>query len=112
MTVQAGQPTAIDCGSFTNIPTTNLDWEVQFGDMFERVNLANERATIGLNQSLYLLEPIAAETPFLFRCILRNTDLGDLANGYVRVTVQGMYKLAMLNSSDYNEVAWDWCNAY
>lgn len=101
VTVQAGQPTAIDCGSFTNIPATSLNWEVRFGSVFEPISIDNERAVIGMNQSLYLLEPRVSDTGTLFRCILRNDILTEVDIGFVQVTVvEGRYLQKLICRDD------------
>ena len=90
MSIQAGQPTAVDCGSFTNIPEDNLDWEIQLGgSQLVPINLNHDRATVGLDQMLYLLEPRADDSGTIFRCNLRNAELSTLSVGYVQITVQG-----------------------
>lgn len=87
VTVVENEPTAVDCGPFRNTPPSDIQWEVKFG-FFDDVTLGNERATVGLNQSLYLLEPMQADN-FVLSCSLRNTALERFTTGYVTINIQG-----------------------
>lgn len=98
VTVLQGQPTAIDCGPYTSIPASDLDWEVQFGDHFEEVSVANDRATAGLNQSLWLLQPTLDDDGTVFRCGLE--VLGMVEYGYVEINVQGIIFIINNNIND------------
>lgn len=86
VTVVENEPTAVDCGPFRNTPPSDIQWEVKFG-FFDDVTLGNERATVGLNQSLYLLEPMQADN-FVLSCSLRNTALERFTTGYVTINIQ------------------------
>jgi len=72
-----------------NVPVTTMDWQVQFGDIFEDITFANDCATVGLNSSLYLLDPQLSQDGSLFSCHVRNIVLISFSTGYVRVHVQG-----------------------
>ena len=95
VTVLEGQPTAIDCGPFTNTPSSDIRWEVKFGTRFVPISFGNDRAVVGLNDSLYLLDPTIAHDQRVFSCNLRNTELQLTSTGYVRINVQGMYSLSL-----------------
>ena len=91
VTIIAGEPAAINCGSYTSIPASDLGWLVQFGNNFIPISLSNEGATIGLNQSMYILDPSTNIDGDIFRCALANTLTESLTTGYVQVNVQGKY---------------------
>lgn len=90
VTVIENMSTAIDCGPFSNTPPSGLTWDVEFGNVLVPISLGNERATVGLNQSLYLLEPRASQDGDLFACHSRNSLLGIGSDGFLRISVQGM----------------------
>lgn len=89
VTITEGQAAAINCGSYTNTPASDLTWAVRFGTLFEPVTLGNEGATVGLNQSMYLLDPSTDMDGDIFSCSLANTLTGSLTTGYVQVNVEG-----------------------
>ena len=90
VTVIENMPTAIDCGPFSSTPPSDLAWDVPFGSSFVSVSIDNEGATIGLDHRLYLLEPRLSQNDDIFACHLRNTLLGVISNGFVRINVEGM----------------------
>ena len=89
VTVQAGQPMPIQCGTVTNLPASDLNWRVRFGSVFESISLFNDRATVGLDQNLYLLEPMMTDNGMVFNCRSTNTDLNEIDNGYIQINVEG-----------------------
>lgn len=89
VTVLEGRPTTISCGTFTSIPPTNLNWQVLFGNAFTSIDLNHDRATEGLNNSLYLLAPTVMDDNTLFSCRLSNVELNTVSTGYVRIRIEG-----------------------
>jgi hypothetical protein len=89
VTVIQNVPTVVDCGTFFNSPSSTLRWNVLSGGVPFDVSIEHERATVGLNQSLYLLEPTPALDGSIFSCDSTNAEVGESSTGFLQINIQG-----------------------
>ena len=87
--VTAGQPTAIDCATYTSNTDVRIQWNIIVSGSRHQI-IPSDRAAEGHNGSLYLLNPMLTDDGNLFVCTVILSAFNNIVlNSYVKVLMQG-----------------------